>query len=238
MTNIRQAKKNRSSAPKQKPKRQGVIKSGRKKINVLGNQIIADNWNRKETLTQNYRRLGLMHRLNAPSGGSEKRKTANGLEEVGDSLHIKGSVDAQKSSAIQNVRVERDPETGKIIRVIRPEDDEVEIAGRKVRASNPLNDPLNEIANVDIDVAPQGNGQGKKPASDIVKQLESQADAESAVPKKPRHQSSRETEWIERLVARYGDDYAAMARDRKLNPMQQTAGDLRRRINKFQAAQA
>ncbi|KAL4943440.1 nucleolar protein 16 [Aspergillus oleicola] len=238
MGNIRQTKKNRSSAPKQKPKRQGVLKSGKKKINVLGNQIIADNWNRKETLTQNYRRLGLMHRLNAPSGGSEKRKTANGLEEIGDSLHIKGSVDAQKSSAVKDVKVERDPETGKIIRVIRPEDDEVEIAGRKVRASNPLNDPLNDIAEVDIDVLSQGQGQGKKPASHIVQQLESQADAEGSVPKKPRHQSTRETEWIERLVERHGDNYAAMARDRKLNPMQQTVGELRRRINKFQASRA
>lgn len=44
MVNIRQAKKNRSSAPKQKPKRSGVLKSGKKKINVLGNEIIAKNW--------------------------------------------------------------------------------------------------------------------------------------------------------------------------------------------------
>ncbi|KAL4933063.1 nucleolar protein 16 [Aspergillus undulatus] len=234
MGNIRQAKKNRSSAPKQKPKRSGVLKSGKKKINVLGNQIIADNWDRKATLTQNYRRLGLMHRLNAPSGGSEKRKTAGGSEDVGNSLHIKGSVDAQKNAAVKDVKVERDPETGKIIRVIRPEDDEVEIAGRKVRASNPLNDPLNDISEVEIEVAPQG----KKSSNNIVQQLESQADAEGSVPKKPRHQSTRETEWITRLVERYGDNYAAMARDRKLNPMQQTAGDLRRRISKFKANEA
>jgi nucleolar protein 16 len=44
MGNIRQAKKNRSSAPRQKPKRSGMLKSGKKKINVLGNAIIAENW--------------------------------------------------------------------------------------------------------------------------------------------------------------------------------------------------
>jgi nucleolar protein 16 len=44
MGNIRQTKKNRSSAPKQRMKRKGVLKSGKKKINVLGNAIIAENW--------------------------------------------------------------------------------------------------------------------------------------------------------------------------------------------------
>ncbi|KAL4806204.1 ribosome biogenesis protein Nop16 [Aspergillus unguis] len=238
MGNIRQAKKNRSSAPKQKPKRTGIIKSGKKKINVLGNAIIAENWDRKATLTQNYRRLGLMHKLNAPTGGSEKRKTDKGLEEVASSLHIKGSVDAQKNSAVSETKVERDPETGKIIRVIRKDDEEIDVAGRKVRRSNPLNDPLDDLSDEEGDALPQLQLHSKKSGNDIVQQLEKQADAEGAAPKKPRHQSKREDEWITRLVDRHGDNYAAMARDMKLNPMQQTAGDLRRRINKWKARQA
>lgn len=44
MGKIRQKKKNRSGLPKARPKNNGVIKSGRKKVNVLGNAIIADNW--------------------------------------------------------------------------------------------------------------------------------------------------------------------------------------------------
>ena len=44
MGTIRQKKKNRSGLPKARPKNSGVIKSGRKKINVLGNSIIAENW--------------------------------------------------------------------------------------------------------------------------------------------------------------------------------------------------
>ncbi|KAL4870293.1 nucleolar protein 16 [Aspergillus spectabilis] len=234
MGNIRQAKKNRSSAPRQKPKRSGMLKSGKKKINVLGNAIIAENWDRHLTLTQNYRRLGLMHRLNAPSGGSEKRKTENGLEEVQDSLHIKGSVDAiVKNSAFGETKVERDPETGKILRVVRKDVDEIEVAGRKHRRSNPLNDPLNDLSEQDDD---ESKPQGKSAKNSIVQQLEAQASVEA--PKKPRHQSKREDEWITRLVERHGENYAAMARDRKLNPMQQTPGDLRRRINKWKATQA
>lgn len=152
-------------------------------------------------------------------------------EEVADSLHIKGSVDAMKNDAVSELKVERDPETGKILRVIRKEDDQVEVAGRKVRRSNPLNDPLDDLSDDDEDLTPQE----KRSASKIVQQLERQADTEGQAPKKPRHQSKREEEWITRLVERHGDDYQAMARDRKLNPMQQTAGDLRRRINKSKA---
>lgn len=48
--------------------------------------------------------------------------------------------------------------------------------------------------------------------------------------KRPRKQSQREEEWVERLVERYGDDVGKMARDRKLNPMQQSQGDIAKRV--------
>lgn len=133
---------------------------------------------------------------------------------------------------MSEMKVERDPETGNIIRVIR-NDDQIEVAGRKHRRSNPLNDPLNDLSDAEDDAKPRGNIS----KSDIVKQLESQANAEGQIPKKPRHQSKREEEWIARLTERHGENYAAMARDRKLNPMQQTAGDLRKRISKWKASQ-
>jgi nucleolar protein 16 len=116
--------------------------------------------------------------------------------------------------------VERDPETGKIIRVIHD----------KPRKANSLNDPLNsddeggdeEMQDAE-DEAPEGNN--------IVKEREAQA---SMVPeKKVRKQSEREKEWISRLVERYGTDYKAMTRDRRLNPMQQTEADISRRVRKW-----
>jgi nucleolar protein 16 len=63
-----------------------------------------------------------------------------------------------------------------------------------------------------------------------------QSAARGGEPKKKRHQSEREREWLGRLVGRYGDDYEAMARDGKLNPMQQTAGDIKRRVQRMNAA--
>ncbi|KAL9007454.1 MAG: hypothetical protein Q9180_009651, partial [Flavoplaca navasiana] len=48
--------------------------------------------------------------------------------------------------------------------------------------------------------------------------------------KRPRKQSRREEEWVESLVEKYGDDVGKMVRDRKLNPMQQSHGDIARRV--------
>jgi nucleolar protein 16 len=79
------------------------------------------------------------------------------------------------------------------------------------------------------------NGEpGHKETNNIVKQLEEQASM--AAEKKERKQSEREREWIEKLVAKYGDDYQKMARDMRLNPMQQTAADIGRRVSKWKAS--
>jgi Ribosome biogenesis protein Nop16 len=40
----RQKKKNRSSVPKTKPTLRGRTKYGKKKVNFLGNAVIAENW--------------------------------------------------------------------------------------------------------------------------------------------------------------------------------------------------
>lgn len=69
--------------------------------------------------------------------------------------------------------------------------------------------------------------------NEIVKQLEEQASMRG--PPAERKQSDREKEWIERLVGKYGDDYAKMSRDRRLNPMQQTPADIKRRVGKWKA---
>lgn len=180
---------------------------------------------RKLTVSQNYKILGLSSRLNAPTGGTEKkpRSKENDASSVKrDTLAIGGPTAA--SLTTQEVRVEKDPDTGRIIRVIRPETDEID---------NPLNDPLNNIMDVDAEEA--------KPATKnaIVAQLEAQAAEEEeqlAQKRRPRQQSQREGEWIAKLVEKHGDNVKAMVRDRKLNPMQQTEGDISRRIRKWNAS--
>ncbi|OXV08319.1 hypothetical protein Egran_03918 [Elaphomyces granulatus] len=231
-----QKRKNRSKVPKLK-KKSKLLRNGRKKVNVLGNALIAENWDKNLTLTQNYRRLGLASRLNAPAGGVEKNKGI-GAKHVADPLHI--SKNGKPLTEIQpdEVRVERDPETGNILRVVREnsDDEEVEIAGRKWRHSNPLGDPLNEL----FDNERHAEFNQKLSSSKFVQGLELRAarEAKSVKRRRPRQQSQREQEWILRLVEKHGENYPAMFRDRKLNPMQQTEGDLRRRIRIWKECQS
>lgn len=228
-----QKRKRRSSRPATRQP-----SSNRSKLtNPLGNSIIARNWNKKETTTQNYRRLGLVSRLRAPTGGAEKPKPRPETTATTSSTSKKNPASSTNPFAIQGllqgsgsataeVRVERDS-NGKITRVIR--------AGAAKRA-NPLNDPLVELdtdseADNNNDAEEWGGFEGDAEQTEIVKQLEDEANR--PVEKKPRTASSREAEWLQLLVDRHGDDTAAMARDRKLNPMQQTAADIARRIRKW-----
>lgn len=117
---------------------------------------------------------------------------------------------------ISEAKVERDAD-GKIVRVL---------SGK--RKENPLGDLLNELEDEEEWGGIEDDGREK---TDVIKGLEELA-ARPEV-KRPRYVSEREGEWLEGLVARHGDDYGAMARDHKLNPMQQTAADIRRRIRKM-----
>jgi nucleolar protein 16 len=181
--------------------------------------------NRNETLTQNYKRLGLSARLEAASGGVERRGKENAVPKTVDSLAIPKARNTGKFVP-EEVRVEKDPETGRILRVIRPEQDQEAIY-------NPLNDPLNEI--MDIEPIPPNEA-----STNVVAELEKEAEEESKrlAKRRPRQQSQREEEWIERLVEKHGDNLIAMVRDPKLNPMQQTEGDIARRIRKWKKQRA
>ncbi|KAI1215014.1 ribosome biogenesis protein Nop16 [Annulohypoxylon truncatum] len=200
--------------------RQPSSSKSKRLLNPLGNDIVAKNWNKKETASQNYRRLGLVSRLKAPTGGVEPSAKSQSTKPV-DPFAISQPTGA----VISEVRVERD-EKGRIVRVLD---------GSKSK-DNPLNDPLNDLDSDDdmddeeaaeewegIDEAEDGTG--------IFPELETQAN--QPIAKKAKTQSKREVEWLQRLVEKYGDDTKAMARDRKLNPMQQTEADIARRIKKL-----
>lgn len=194
--------------------------------------ILTEHRNQNETLTQNYRRLGLTARLNAPTGGSEQRRDGEGSTTKKSTDDLLAIANARPKTQLEpkEVRVERDPETGRILRVIR-DDDEI-----RRQARNPLHDPLNDCdteteSEADVEEAFAGFDDALQSRTDVVRQLEAQA--ARAAPKRPRGQSEREREWIARLVAKWGDDYGKMARDKKLNVMQQTEADIQRRVLKW-----
>ncbi|RYP00052.1 hypothetical protein DL764_006628 [Monosporascus ibericus] len=248
-----QKRKRRSGRPAVK---QPASNRPKRLLNPLGNDLVAKNWDKKQTTTQNYRRLGLVARLKAPAGGvepelrrtsgaTEKKEKTNKQQQAVDPFAIAPSAE----SVIGEARVERDA-SGQIVRIIEASTSK---KGAWRAKNNPLNDPLaaldsdcsdsegegDERDNAveewggidDDDDNDNGNGEGK--TGKIVQQLE--AEANRPVEKKPRTQSQREREWVAELVRRHGDDVRAMARDRALNPMQQTEADIARRIRKWKA---
>lgn len=174
------------------------------------------------TLEQNYKRLGLSTKLNSSIAGPRKIKgRSEAIPLQHDSLAIKAN-NLQATTKPQEVRVERDPDTGRILRVVQPDADQVN--------NNPLDDPLNDLSDDESDLEEAEN------SNNIVSQLEAQAAQEAEIEakrKRPRLQSSREEEWIAKLVEAHGDDITAMSRDRKLNTMQQSQGDIARRVKKW-----
>jgi len=177
--------------------------------------------NQKETLSQNYARLGLTSRLNNPTGGTEKLRPGDASKSsTASKLSINNAM--PKIFAPTEARVERDPETGKITKVIH--------AAKK---PNPLNDILNSD---DEDMEDDFEGfEDDQPheKNEIIRQLEEQA--ASGAERKERKQSDREKEWLQRLVGKHGEDYRKMSRDMKLNPMQQTEADIKRRVGIWKA---
>jgi nucleolar protein 16 len=242
-----QKKKNRSGILKkrQKPKSQ-------KKI--LNNPIIAANWDKSQTITQNYKRLGLTSKLNKHTGGYERQADNAEQLEAGhegrtrkrhddDALSIAGHKQAAALAALGEARIVRDPETGAILEVIET----------KAPKANPLNDPLAELdesEDEEKDGLPawtrRGNQHGNiedgefegfgddDGKTDVVRALEARASMPAK--KYKRKQTENEVAFIEELVKKYGDDVGKMARDIKINYMQRSEGDLKKRIKTWREA--
>ncbi|RYP66924.1 hypothetical protein DL770_008714 [Monosporascus sp. CRB-9-2] len=243
-----QKRKRRSGRPAVK---QPTSNRPKRLLNPLGNDLVAKNWDKKQTTTQNYRRLGLVARLKAPTGGvepelrrtsatTEKKEKQNKQQRTADPFAIAPGAE----SVIGEARVERDA-SGRIVRIIEASTPK---KGAWRANNNPLNDPLAALDSDYSDsegerdehdnaaeewggIEDDDGGEGK--TGKIVRQLE--AEANRPVEKKPRTQSQREREWVAELVRKHGDDVRAMARDRALNPMQQTEADIARRIRKWKA---
>ncbi|KAK5135888.1 hypothetical protein LTR08_004538 [Meristemomyces frigidus] len=230
-----QKKKNRSGIAK-------ATQNPKSKKRLLQHPVIAANWDKTQTLEQNYKRLGLTAKLNKHTGGVEKKAedVIRAREEAvergearrkDDALAIASSRRPEQLD-LQEARIERDPETGKILRVID---------GAKVKKANPLNDPLAELDSESEDEGGDAFNQhasntlkvhedaGKR--SEVVMKLQEEASRPGV--KHKFRQSEGEQSFVKELVEKYGDDYAAMARDMKINYMQRSIGDLKKRVKRW-----
>lgn len=226
-----QKRKNRSSIAK-------VRHKPKSKKNILNNAVISANWDRNQTLAQNYKRLGLSAKLNKTTGGVERkvgdveREKEQDGKAPANGLMISGGNGRGKKEQLDlgEEKVERDPVTGKILRVVS--------TGNTARP-NPLNDRLNDLdsdyeSNAEM-FDQHGHGkqqdQPSQPKTAVVAELEQRA----SLPEKKyrRQQSEGERVFVEALVGKYGEDYERMARDTQINYMQRSAGDLKKRVKKW-----
>lgn len=174
---------------------------------------------KRETLSQNYSRFGLVSKLGA-TGLSSKSTTTKKTKSTPAPNPLAHNPSDRGLIRVQEVKVERDAQ-GRITRVIRD--------------ANPLRDPLNDVLDSESESESDGDdgeewGGIDAAAPRVVRELE--REAAQPTEKLVRHQSEREMEWLGDLVAKHGEDVAAMARDVKLNRMQQTAADIRKRLRK------
>lgn len=138
---------------------------------------------------------------------------------------------------LEEAKIERDHDTGAILRVIED--------GKPSRP-NPLNDPLNGLDDSEDDEQSTLNQHASnlqsatarwgttKAKTDVVRALEEQASR--AMTKYKPKQSDGERGFVQELVEKYGDDYAKMARDIKINYMQRSEGDIKRRVRRWREA--
>ncbi|KAI9496438.1 ribosome biogenesis protein Nop16 [Zychaea mexicana] len=187
----------------------------RKKYNIQGNAIIKHNWDKKQTLIQNYKRLGLMTSLNGKAGGVEKlypdakpehpsEDQEEGEEQEEKELTEEDVARLEKSLKPGEGIIQRDDE-GNVIRVI---------VGRQKTHDEILEEEPEPV----------------EAKTDVVRQLEEQA---RNAHKNVKYQSMYQQHWVARLITKYGDDYRAMFRDEDLNQNQLTENQLKKKCSQF-----
>ena len=110
-------------------------------------------------------------------------------------------------------------------------DEPVDERGLKVDEAIIKRDDAGKVIDIIYSTASKNTTEQKETA--VVKALEKRAQEGATV---KRTVAPGELEWIKAVIKKYGDNYERAARDRRINPMQQTAADIRRRVERVKKA--
>ncbi|KAI8914489.1 ribosome biogenesis protein Nop16 [Gorgonomyces haynaldii] len=170
--------------------------------------LVKEHWDKTKTLHQNYAKLGLVANLKGLSGGTGKEAVQK-LEEESRMEKLKKNVEFRRlDETVEQV----EPSEQEMLNPPIDFDKRTLSIGYKIHNNMPpLEQPKSEIA------------------AQVIEQFEKEAS--NTVPA-IRFASHQETLVFTRLLAKYGEDFEAMARDRKLNEYQLTAGQLRRKMQR------
>ncbi|GMM43240.1 Nop16 protein [Hanseniaspora uvarum] len=241
MGSVRQRRKQHSTTKKATRKN----KDAQRKVNIHSNAIIAENWDYKATLAQNYAKLGLSAKLQKPAGGEQinydNKKHKLGTVKVNTLADLDSSSDDEEenSSDEEQSDIFIDPaeldENGDYIaeRILEGEarivkDDSGKIINVVYGTMKPFD--------IDMSIEQLKKKNSMQPKTEVIKLLEEEAN--KPVVRKERHFSAREDEWISKLVSKHGENYKKMVMDKKLNIYQQTEAALRNKIIKWKEARS
>lgn len=239
MANPRQRRKMRSGSHKPVHHSRRAKKVLKKQPAIQGPKVLQEAWDNHKTVRQNYEALGLASSLTPMASGGVER--ALGVEDraTPDAMEVECAPERSSSNAAGPTlrkgfgRIVRDA-NGNVVDVQLPEDDSADAAPGD-RLIEDIPDPskqegLAAWVNLGTSIVPR-NGSASHPSrTHVVESLEDVSKTRGGTI--PRFPSSGELGVLRKLVEKYGEDVEAMARDRKLNVDQRTAGQLTRSVKK------
>ncbi|OBA23539.1 nucleolar protein 16 [Metschnikowia bicuspidata var. bicuspidata NRRL YB-4993] len=212
MTSVRKRKMARSSVKKNTRR----VKDSSKRVVLKGHPLMAQYWDPKLTLIQNYKKLGLTVSLGKQNGGVE-RKLESVSERRARDVESDSDDDDASSATLGSDEVETDP---------------LKIPAGEARI---VRDPeTNEVVKV-VYGQMQPEQPEEKSEFSIVDKLE-EYNKEHAKPVRDTKPSDREDHWLSQLHDKYGEDYERMKWDKKLNQTFMSAGQLKRKMAQWKKA--
>ncbi|KAI0831186.1 ribosome biogenesis protein Nop16 [Trametes gibbosa] len=253
MANPRQRRKLRSGSHKPVHHSRRAKKILKKQPAIRGPKVLQDAWDAHRTVRQNYEALRLVATLNPiASGGTERRLSTHADhahdEHSGDGVEREASTSAAGSGSRAGGAGAVPKGYGKIIRdtegnvvdiQLADEDEDEDEEGEGEEGAGAGEDGLEEEPDPSADDRLAGwVGLGSDPrkrapesaGTRVVQELEELSEAGGG--RVQRHTSEGELWTLRRLVGKHGRDVEGMARDRRVNAGQRTAGELKRAIGK------
>ncbi|EPQ32158.1 uncharacterized protein PFL1_00355 [Pseudozyma flocculosa PF-1] len=224
MANPRQRRKSRSGTSN-KPSASAKRKLQQKLVRapeIKGPDVLKNSWDKKLTVRQNYAKLGLLPSLSHNQSGGLERSDPYHPANIAAASAAAAAAAAESGKPKKGMaRIIRDDE-GNVVDIIEAADDE---------ETTPWGKPLKDIVDSDEQIEnwmpPKSNlDKDGNPIVQALEQLEAQAAPVI------RHTSTAERTWLHEMVQKHGQDIESMAKDRRINVHQKTAGEIRRAINK------
>ncbi|KAJ1960246.1 Nucleolar protein 16 [Dispira parvispora] len=224
------------------PGRQVTLKrkDPRASKNLILDPIVRKHWDPTLTARQNYRKLGLVSKLNGPDRNPVKverpldlyNNPEDPFNEECD-IDFKSAVDAEKQNAVHPDSLEAF--LGRPPAKTTADPDVLQKFSPDCIVGYGIIERDDEGNVIKVTLPDEQESEGDEPAptpakTELIRELEEHAANVQVVERAPPRP---ERQALQKLIAKHGDDYESMAMDIKLNVLQRAPGDLRRRCERY-----